>query len=142
MFFLFPIILGSCGNTQEKIKTAIITNVNDEFFERDSKLSFLEVRIKEIENKKVDTLIINSLSAIALNDFGTKSYLNTPKWKKLKEMQGKYTSSQIGYQVKCEIRGTGSRLNSSKSENFVLQNAWFLLDDKFQVFNSSLIFDN
>jgi len=148
-FLLIVIVsLISCESKTEKenkqIETSIKSYVEDIFFKRNTKLTLLEIRINKVENISVDTLIMNSLLGIAmpLIDDNSKPYLNDPKWIKLKELQKNYYPGQIGFQVICYMKGTQTDINSGKSRNFILDNLFFKLDDKYQIFDNGLKFND
>ncbi len=146
LMVLLPLI--SCNpkteKENEKIQASTKSYVEDVFFKRNTKLTYLEIRINKVEKISVDTLIMNSLLAIAmpLKNDNSKPYLNDPKWIKLKELQKKYSTNQIGFQVICYMKGTQTDINSGKSRNFLLDNLFFKLDDNYQVFDTGLIFND
>jgi hypothetical protein len=161
LFISICFLFFSCTNKEkqkeEAIKNSISQHLNDEFFRRNLSLNLIEVRINKSETKQMDSIIITALKEIGakkmlefqknnpqyyndenyLNKFNS-FYTNDPKWIKFKSIQKNYSYSEFGMYVYCYVKATYTDNRNDKSENFIWDSVYFVLDPNFKVIDSGL----
>jgi hypothetical protein len=161
LFISICLLFFSCINKEkqkeEEIKKSVSQNLNDEFFKRNLSLNIIEVRINRIETKTMDSIIVTTLGNIGAEKmlefkknnpeyYNDENYLkkfnsfytSDPKWIKLKKIQKQYSSLDDGMYVYCYVKATYTDNRNGKSENFIWDSVFFVLDPNFKVLDSGL----
>ena len=159
LFILFYSCHDPTKEEDKKLKSTITSYLNDEFFRKNLTLELVDLKIFNIVEQPMDSIITKSLKNTYLiyfieyknsNPDWVKSPLpdfqnvveKDPKWIKFKQLKTMYSSSDIGKTLYAYIKGTRvSNIDNSRN-NFILDSTLFIIDSKYKVIETSFRWKN
>jgi len=158
----------SCGQqdkiNDQKIEAQIRSYIDNVYFKNNFTAEIIELKINDVQEVKLDSVVQQILkneflriAALIVDPFNNPEdfdfmsltteamdqALETSEYKSIKDRLTKNVENSpnnIALSIKIYVKITATNLNTDKKKNYLWENIYFLLDERFSMINDPIVF--